>query len=149
MNYLKIIKILENAEHREPYRKNFRKFAKRKEWKAGVLMLYCHIPQIIVEENCSPNETDFFPKVLNLTPYIENKFLIKKINTSDILATDWFLCNLSGNEIYQHDSEEDKKYEADLKKLGWCLDCQGYGQSWEDGSECTKCTGIGTFDYNK
>jgi DnaJ-class molecular chaperone len=41
-------------------------------------------------------------------------------------------------------SEEDhKKYEEELCALGWCLECQGYGQDHGDGSPCQKCNGTG------
>lgn len=49
-------------------------------------------------------------------------------------------------EITEHidDSEE---YKKELQRLGWCFECQGYGQSWNDGSLCLNCNGTGKFEY--
>ena len=55
--------------------------------------------------------------------------------------------NIIDWEIHLHDPEEDRKYEDELKRLGWCLMCQGYGQSWEDGSACGECLGTGFFNH--
>jgi hypothetical protein len=41
----------------------------------------------------------------------------------------------------------DGSYEKELRRLGWCIDCQGYGQDWEDGSNCKNCNGTGKFSY--
>jgi len=43
--------------------------------------------------------------------------------------------------------DDSKEYEKDLRNLGWCLECQGYGQSWDDGSPCIHCNGTGKFEY--
>lgn len=36
-----------------------------------------------------------------------------------------------------------KDYENELKALGWCVECQGYGQDHQDGSDCQECKGTG------
>lgn len=51
-------------------------------------------------------------------------------------------------EIVKHvnDSQE---YEKELCSLGWCLDCQGYGQDLSNGSPCQNCNGTGKYSYEK
>jgi DnaJ-class molecular chaperone len=39
------------------------------------------------------------------------------------------------------------EYEKELRRLGWCIDCQGYGQDYGDGSPCKKCSGTGKCFY--
>jgi DnaJ-class molecular chaperone len=38
---------------------------------------------------------------------------------------------------------DDGEYEKELRRLGWCLSCQGYGQNMGDGSPCKACQGTG------
>lgn len=42
--------------------------------------------------------------------------------------------------------EDFKQYEEELKALGWCLSCQGYGQDHGDGSSCKECNGTGKVE---
>ena len=48
--------------------------------------------------------------------------------------------------IVEHVNDKEK-YEEELKNLGWCLECQGYGQDWDDGSACKNCNGTGKYTY--
>lgn len=40
-----------------------------------------------------------------------------------------------------------EEYRDELKSLGWCIECQGYGQNPSDGSVCVECNGTGKKDY--
>lgn len=51
-------------------------------------------------------------------------------------------------EIVKHVNDP-QEYEEELHSLGWCLDCQGYGQDWGDGSPCQNCNGTGKYSYEK
>ena len=51
--------------------------------------------------------------------------------------------SLKNLKIERRDPEEDKAYEADLNKLGWCLSCQGMRQDLESGGDCFNCGGTG------
>lgn len=52
------------------------------------------------------------------------------------------MSHLNG-KISMADPIYNKKYEEELRKLGWCIPCQGYGQNWEDGYSCKGCNGTG------
>ena len=44
---------------------------------------------------------------------------------------------------------DDGEYEKELRRLGWCLTCQGYGQDYGDGSPCQDCDGTGKHTINE
>lgn len=48
-------------------------------------------------------------------------------------------------EWHQKDPADDVVYEKLLRKLGWCLSYQGYGQDWgsENGDNCFDYQGTG------
>jgi DnaJ-class molecular chaperone len=51
-------------------------------------------------------------------------------------------------EIVEH-TDDSKEYEKELRRLGWCIPCQGYGQSWDDGSVCVHCNSTGRTPINE
>jgi len=49
-------------------------------------------------------------------------------------------------EITKH--IDDGSYEKELRRLGWCIDCEGYGQDrGEPPLDCKNCNGTGKFSY--
>lgn len=57
--------------------------------------------------------------------------------------------NILWNDISSSTKEDFENYEKDLRDLGWCLSCQGYGQNGSNSLACSTCKGTGKFDHEE
>lgn len=46
-------------------------------------------------------------------------------------------------EWHEIDSKETERYFNEMIELNFCPSCQGYGQEFDDGSDCAACHGSG------